>query len=43
MQESSVRPLMLCKVNTGFNCNKYFDEIKNKKDILRKGALKSKT
>ena len=36
MQESTVSALMLCKVNFGFSCNEYFDNIKNKKDILRK-------
>lgn len=36
MHESTVRSLMLCKINFGLNCTEFYDKIKNKKDVLKK-------
>lgn len=36
MHESTVRGLMVCKVNFGLSCNEFYEKIKEKKDLLRK-------
>lgn len=36
MHESTVRGLMVCKVNFGLSCTEFYEKIKEKKDLLKK-------
>lgn len=36
MNESTIKGLLVCKVNFGLNCCEFYDKIKNKTTILKK-------
>lgn len=35
MKESTIKGLMMCKINIGLSCEEFFNKIKNKKEVLK--------